>query len=77
MDSKVKGETMKLEKIVEELEKLEVELRKESDVYHKLGVVLTASKIGVLADYVRNSRIELDYVSDTLVKEFPITLGHL
>jgi hypothetical protein len=68
---------MKLEQIVRELQLIENRVREESDKYHDRELISRADKLGVLADYVKKARLELDVVADSIARNFPNTLSHL
>ena len=68
---------MKLEQIVRQLQALENRLREESDKYNARELHVRSDKLAFLADYVKKSRLELDFVSDSIARHFPTTLGNL
>jgi exonuclease VII small subunit len=64
---------MALGKIVTELEKMEDRLDKVADNYLNRGVEGKADRLYNLSERIRKARQELEYVVDTLERQFP---GH-
>lgn len=66
---------MKLEKMVDELERVEREIDKKADSAENENDEKLASRLYALSETLRKARLDIEHVSDVLDRKFP-TIPH-